>query len=246
MNHWLLTLDASTPTTVVALGRSDSAVPEAAVVSTDGANQTSEKLTEHLDHVLRSCDITMSNVGAIAAGVGPGTFTGTRVTAAFAKGLAVGLGQPLYPVSTLEALAWDARQQEGSYHEVAAMLDARRGEIYGAVYEWSDGHHALRRRGDERCISLSQFISDAQLAPTAVLIGTGVQAYREELNATHPFALRPTDGLSAPGLWGASRHALQTSDPVAPEALAVTYLRASYAEMGIHKPKRPMIKSPFV
>ena len=49
----------------------------------------------------------------------------------------------------------------------------------------------------------------------------------------------------AKGLWSASRHALQ-SDPVAPEVLAVTYLRASYAEMGIHKPKRPMIKSPFV
>ncbi len=245
MNHWLLTLDASTPTTVVALGRSDAAAPQAAVVSTDGANQTSEKLTEHLARVLRSCDITMSTVGAIAAGVGPGTFTGTRVTAAFAKGLAVGLGRPIYPVSTLEALAWDARDQEGAHHEVAAMLDARRGEIYGAVYEWSDGRHALRRRGDERCVSLSHFISDAQLSPNAVLIGTGVQAYRGELDAAHPFALRPTDGLTAKGLWSASRHALQ-SDPVAPEVLAVTYLRASYAEMGIHKPKRPMIKSPFV
>ena len=245
MNQWLLTLDASTPTTVVALGRADAAAPRASVVSTDGANQTSEKLAAHLERVLRECQIDVCDVTKIAAGVGPGTFTGTRVTAAFAKGVALGLGLGVHPVSTLEASAWDAVDASTKQRDVAAMLDARRDEIYGAVYQWDEHRGALRRRGDERCVALERFIEDSTLSPATTLVGTGVTAYRDRLEATHGFSLMPTNGLSARGLWCASRRAAEQA-AVDPAALAVTYLRASYAQMGIHKPKRPMIKSPFV
>lgn len=245
MNHWLLTLDASTPTTVVALGRSDATAPLASVVTADGANQTSEKLTEHVDHVLRACKLDMSDVTQIAAGVGPGTFTGTRVTAAFAKGISMGLGLGVHPVSTLEALAWDGIDTSTDRQDVVAMLDARRGEIYGAVYEWNQGHGAPLLQGDERCVTLERFIEDASLPTTAILVGTGVAAYKDRLDATGGFTLIPTQGLSAAGLWSASRRALSQT-ALDPAALEVTYLRASYAEMGIHKPKRPMTKSPFI
>lgn len=245
MRRWLLTLDASTPTTVVALGELDAPEPRASVASSDGANQTSEKLEGHVRHVLHECQITLEDVTAIAAGIGPGTFTGTRVTAAFAKGLAVGLGQGVHPISTLEALAWEVLEPSAGRREVLAMLDARRGEVYAATYAGSGASASLQLRCEARCATVEEIMGDANLPATAILVGTGVTAYEARLRADWPFELRPTDGLSTIGLWRAAQRAA-TLEAVDPADLAVRYLRASYAEMGIHKPKRPMIKSPFV
>ena len=105
MPTWILSLDASTPATVVAVGRVDESAPRAEVVSIARANQTSERLTDHIHGCLTRAGITPAKLAYVACGVGPGTFTGTRVTVALAKGIALGLGVPVTPVSTLEAVA---------------------------------------------------------------------------------------------------------------------------------------------
>lgn len=72
-------------------------------------------------------------ISAVAVGIGPGSYTGLRVGASYALGLGRALGVPVRGVSTLEALA---AQQEGL---VAASLDARRGQVYGGVYQIGAG-----------------------------------------------------------------------------------------------------------
>ena len=87
-------------------------------------------LFRHLELLLERNDTRIGDVGRFAVASGPGSFTGVRVGLACAKGLAEALGKPLVAVSNLEAIA-----SFGSAPLRAALLDARRGEIYGAVYD---------------------------------------------------------------------------------------------------------------
>jgi tRNA threonylcarbamoyladenosine biosynthesis protein TsaB len=74
--------------------------------------------------------VTVKDVACFASASGPGSFTGVRVSLACVKGLAEALGRPAVAVSNLEALA-----RFGTAPLRAAVLDARRGELYGAVYD---------------------------------------------------------------------------------------------------------------
>jgi tRNA threonylcarbamoyladenosine biosynthesis protein TsaB len=81
--------------------------------------------------VLADADAGWDQVERIAVGVGPGTFTGLRIGVATARALASARGLPLVGISTLESLARNATPERGT---VAAVLDARRGEVFAAIF----------------------------------------------------------------------------------------------------------------
>ena len=91
----------------------------------------SELLMPLVDDLLSRSGVGLRDVDAFAVAVGPGSFTGLRVGIATVKGLAFGSDRPVAPVPTLRALA-EAAPSAGQ--PVAAVLDAQRGEVYGAVY----------------------------------------------------------------------------------------------------------------
>ena len=76
----------------------------------------------------------MPDLGGIAFGAGPGSFTGLRIACGVAQGLALGANLPLIGVTTLEAMAETARSRSGCTRVIAA-LDARMHEVYLAAYE---------------------------------------------------------------------------------------------------------------
>ena len=86
-------------------------------------------LFEHLARLLDRHAVRVTGVACFAAASGPGSFTGVRVGLACIKGLAEATGRKVVTVSNLETLA-----RFGSASRRAVVLDARRGEIYGAVY----------------------------------------------------------------------------------------------------------------
>jgi tRNA threonylcarbamoyladenosine biosynthesis protein TsaB len=80
--------------------------------------------------VLAEAGRALSQLGAIAAGVGPGSFTGVRIGVSVAQGLAFGAGLKLIAVNSLEALALQAFERTPWSRRVLACLDARMGELY--------------------------------------------------------------------------------------------------------------------
>lgn len=122
----------------------------------------SEILLAMIERLLGEAGCGMRDLDGIAFGAGPGSFTGVRIAASVAQGLAFGLEIPVMPVCTLEALA----EASGS-QRVACALDARLDEVYFAAYERSgDAWQALV----EPCLAV---IGELPLLPGAGWRGVG-------------------------------------------------------------------------
>src|SRR5574337_212080 len=107
----------------------------------------SERLLPLIDRALRDARITLDDVEGFAVAVGPGSFTGLRIGVSTAKGLAAAGGQPLVGVSTLEAMAWSL---PFCAYQICPILDARKGEIYSALFRQdrkstrlNSSHHSI-------------------------------------------------------------------------------------------------------
>lgn len=124
--------------------------------------------------VLANAGCKLDALGTIAVSVGPGSFTGLRVGLSVAKGLAYARRLPVLAVPTLEALAWAA---PSGFAAVAAVLDARKGQVYAAVFE---------RQGTELVPKLEERLTDivtlvAKLPRPCTVIGDATVTYGEFL-----------------------------------------------------------------
>lgn len=135
----LLALDASSNACSVALWHGSSE-RDAEVVSryVEAPREHTRRLMPMVDEVLAESGRTLGDLDALAYGHGPGSFTGLRIAAGTAQGLAYALDVPLIGVSTLAALALAAHRRCGASHVLPA-LDARMGEIYAGAYHCHAG-----------------------------------------------------------------------------------------------------------
>lgn len=88
-----------------------------------------------VESVLDEADITLRQLDAIAFGRGPGSFTGLRIAAGVAQGLALGADLPVIPVSSLAAMAQGIYRDHHDARQICAVFDARIGEIYWGCYQ---------------------------------------------------------------------------------------------------------------
>ena len=136
MTQALLAIDTATPACSVALlanGRRYQQLQRE-------ARQHTALILTLIDGVLQEAAVAKGQLTGILCSVGPGAFTGLRVGAAVAQGLAAALNCPLLPVSALALLARTAQAQTGK-RRILALLDARMGELYAGLYE--DGRPLL-------------------------------------------------------------------------------------------------------
>lgn len=94
----------------------------------------SENLHVFIEEVLKECAIAGKSVSAIAISAGPGSYTGLRIGTATAKGLCYGWGIPLIALPTLRILAGGAAAHLADISYIIPMIDARRMEVFTAVY----------------------------------------------------------------------------------------------------------------
>lgn len=100
--------------------------------------QHAEKILEMVKTLLNEASLKLSNLDGIAFGRGPGSFTGLRIAASVTQGLAISHDIPVYPISSLAALAQGVYRESG-YESVHAVFDARMGEVYWGSYQCIDG-----------------------------------------------------------------------------------------------------------
>lgn len=122
----VLAIETSTEYCSVALKQGDEILSHSELAG----QKHSEILLARIGSLLEGAGYRLKDLDGIAFGAGPGSFTGVRIAASVAQGLAFGLNIPVMPVSTLEALAEASGQDR-----VACALDARLDEVYYAAYQ---------------------------------------------------------------------------------------------------------------
>jgi tRNA threonylcarbamoyladenosine biosynthesis protein TsaB len=147
----ILAVDTTSPSGSLAVFRGTEML---GVVSTKGEENYSSRLFRQLGFILHELRLQLSQFDLYAAADGPGSFTGLRVGLTAVKGLAEVYGKPIAPISALEAVATQARAET---IWIAPVLDARRGEVFCALYERVP--KGLRRYRDERVESLPEFFA---------------------------------------------------------------------------------------
>ena len=145
----ILGIDTSTPIGSVALIDDDNLVAEHTL---NIVQAHSSRLMPAIDTVLKWSDITAAALDACAVGVGPGSFTGVRIGVATIKSLCYALDKPIVGVSTLEAVAYNLRWTNGV---ICPLFDARRSEVYGAIFE---GGAEWQRLSEELCLPIDAFL----------------------------------------------------------------------------------------
>ena len=130
----------------------------------------------------------LAELDLIAAGTGPGSYTGIRVGLAAVKGLAEGLQKPVFGVNTLRIIAENARYTATDY--IAAVIDARHGEVYAALYEKAGG--GLKELAEPRMIAVPEFAAGLAGCSRVVVCGDGSKVYQEIWN-NHKINIGPCD-----------------------------------------------------
>lgn len=127
-----------------------------------------ESLHVFIDEVVKSAKIKLSDIDAIAVSKGPGSYTGLRIGVSAAKGLCFSLDKPLISVSTLESLSHQVKIDKGC---IVPMLDARRMEVYSAVF---DANYHQIREIQAQVLDESSFL-DYLTKDKVYFIGNGVE-----------------------------------------------------------------------
>jgi tRNA threonylcarbamoyladenosine biosynthesis protein TsaB len=173
----LIALETSTDVGSVAIGRGAELIGEVVI---GGRSRHAESLLPSLEFIMRSGGVDRADIRGIVVGAGPGSFTGVRVAAATARGLAAGWNVPLYAFSSLAALALDTAVDRA----VWALFDARRGEVYAAAYE-REGGDVLRTLVEPEALHAADVRARAP-ALDARFTGDGARRYADVLGIDAP------------------------------------------------------------
>lgn len=189
----------------------------------------SRTLMPLVDGMLKAAELPLENVDLIAVAQGPGSFTGLRIGVAAAKGLAWAKDLPCCGVSTLVAMAQNLRHLDG---EIICAMDARRNQVYNAVFEAKDGR--LTRLSEDRAIGLAQLAEEVKnRSSTKIIVGDGAHlCYNYFLEAGIPCRMAPAQlrMQNAVGVALAAEELAAEGKTVSAHQLVPVYLRLSQAE----------------
>lgn len=222
----ILGIETATQQVSVAIGGHEGVL---AVFELSRGRRHAETLTPAIEFVCRQADIEICEFGVIAVDIGPGLFTGMRVGLAAGKAIAHALRVPMIGISSLDLLAFPLRYADRT---VAAVIDARKGEVFYALYRPVPG--GVQRMTDARCTSVDELAADLMARGQTVLcVGDGALRYREQIASVlrcdfaEQFLSYPS---AAPLVQLAHAKALR-EDWVNPWEIQPMYLRAPDAEI---------------
>lgn len=145
-----------------------------AYIHKEAGESHSSLLSVELDGVLRKAGLGVKDIEGIALSIGPGSFTGLRISVAFCKALVFAVGMKIIGVPTLDIIA---RNYTGGAEFIAPILDARKNKIYSCVYRLRSGVPA--RRSDYILTDINSFL--AKVKKPCVVFGDGAVIYKQHI-----------------------------------------------------------------
>jgi len=238
----LLALETSSSRCGVALLRAVDGRLEVSVREHEGSQEHAERLLPMANELLAASGLEPAALHAVAFGQGPGGFTGLRVACGVAQGMGLGLGIPVLPIVSHQAVA--AQVEATAAHAIVVALDARMNEVYLAVYRQagvSDGEISWEILQAPLLIAAAEVVpwtahhlpawsASAGQPLELLLAGDAWDAYASDMQ--HPAQWRRADGARRPEAASVARLARQgwmRGEAVAPELAAPLYVRDKVA-----------------
>jgi tRNA threonylcarbamoyladenosine biosynthesis protein TsaB len=230
----VLGLETTTPQVGCALG--DNEGPVASFHLSRGRRHA-ETLAPAIEYLCQQSGVTLAEVGAVAVDIGPGLFTGLRVGVATGKALATALRVPMVAITSLDLLAYPHRRETGL---IASVIDARRGEVFWALYRPVPGGV---QRITEYTVSSPPELAAELLArgEDTLAVGDGAGRYAAELGQVD----RVTVGDPG-GAYPAATVLVELAHPLAlreefvsPSQVAPLYLRQADVRINWAERERP-------
>jgi len=222
----VLGIDTSTPCGSIGLIEGDQILCE---YSVNRKMSHSERVLKTIDRVLEDSGISIGDVDGFAISRGPGSFTGLRIGVSVVKGLALATGRRVAGVSTLDALAQNARYFP---HLICPLLDARKGEVYTALYR-STEKKGLTKFAPEMAIKPRDLLG--RIEGEVLFLGDGVYTYgdliRRELGDMAHIAPFPFNFVRGAVVAQLGRRSLEKGEYLDLEGFTPQYLRKSDAEL---------------
>ncbi|NIQ98178.1 MAG: tRNA (adenosine(37)-N6)-threonylcarbamoyltransferase complex dimerization subunit type 1 TsaB [Desulfuromonadales bacterium] len=189
----------------------------------------SERLMVTIDQLLDDTGVSLDEVAAFGAVLGPGSFTGLRIGVASVKALALAAERPLIGVTSLETLAMNAPYCR---LPVCALVDARKKEVYAALYDCHDGS-APRQLRPAVVLPPEELL--ASLEGEILFIGDGVRVYRNfilhQMRQDAHFLSGALNDVRASQAGSLAWRKLDADGPVLQQDFLPVYLRPSDAEI---------------
>ncbi len=187
----------------------------------------SETLLPMIENLLLQCRLSVSDIDYCAISQGPGSFTGVRIGVSALKGIAMPHDIPSVGVSTLEAMAHQSTMLNGI---ICASMDARRNEVYNALFRAQSGK--ITRLCDDRAISVTELSKELlEYKETVFFVGDGAELCYNNCNVENSVLL--DEHLRYQRAVGVAKVAVKKiglGEILSATELMPTYLRLSQAE----------------
>jgi len=192
----------------------------------------SQTIMPMLDRLLAALELTCKDVDLFAVSSGPGSFTGLRIGAATAQGFAFAANKSIVPVSTLDVLAYNVINASGF---VVPIMDAKRDQVYSAVYSYEGGR--MTRLTDYMAEGINDIIkitNELKKDKNVIFTGDGVDVHVERI-LSEGFIIAPPhlSRQRAASVAALAVHYAIEGKAVNPENLALSYIRKPQAEQAL-------------
>jgi len=189
----------------------------------------SERLLTVIDSIMRDSKVAISEIDGFAISIGPGSFTGLRIGVSTVKGLAFAANKPVVGIPTLDALAENLLFAD---YLICPILDARKNEVYTALYRRDDKNGLQKLTGD-MVIGPNDLLK--KIDEKVVFLGDGIRTYhkliRKELHDLAIFAPLNLRLPRAGNVGKLSLDAFNNNNILDLNTFTPLYVRASEAEI---------------
>ena len=226
----ILSIDTSTTACTVGLVDGDDVVAE----RVDRSGQTHARhIMPMLADTLKQANMSLADVDGFGVITGPGTFTGLRIGISTAQGLASALSKPVAGITSLDALAAQAKT---GLALICPMVDARRQEVYYGLYELQA--QGFRQSGPHQVASPAALM--AQIQTPCYFLGTGARLYRQliadTLGSKASFSEMDEDRIGSAVIARLARAQFGNTKGQQLPVVSPVYIRRSDAEIAADRP----------